>query len=102
MIVVAADLGFGADVSMRRIDKRHTAFDHQTPNRRAPYEVLKLRQLSPRIDPINFARLAVQINTDLAAVFQDDCGHVRQIVLTLIVRRLDLAQRLKSSRASKQ
>ena len=88
---VAADLGFGTDVCVRRIDKRHAVFDHQSADGRAAEEVLKLSQLGARVDSGNFAAIVVQIDTDSSATRQNDLGNVRQVILALIVRRLDFA-----------
>src|SRR5687768_10889810 len=80
---------------MRRIDERDTTVSHQATNRRATQKVLKLRQLRSRVNTINFARIVVQINANRSAAGHDDLGHIGQVILTLIILRLDLTQRLE-------
>src|SRR6185503_4673275 len=92
---VAPNLSFRTDVRVRRIDERYAALDHQPPNCRATNEVLKLSKLGACVDPGNFARVVVEINTYLAAARQDDFSNVRQVILTLIILRLDFAQRVE-------
>src|SRR5262249_54445939 len=95
---VAADLRVRADICMRWIDKRHAVFDHQPANGVATHQVLKLGQLSSRVNTGNFARIVVRENLDLAALRKNDLGNVSQVILTLLVLWFDALQRLEEIR----
>src|SRR5882762_1403181 len=80
---------------MRRIDKSHTALGHQSADGLATQKVFKLSQLSPGINAGNLTGIAMQIDVDQFAIRQKYLGNIRQIVLTLLVARVDSFERGK-------
>src|ERR1041385_6469854 len=64
---VAPDLSVGADVRVRRIDKRHATLNHQPSNRRTANKVLNPRGLGARIHSRTPTRMVNEKNTDGAA-----------------------------------
>src|SRR5882672_11226769 len=74
---VAAELCFGADVGMRRIQKSYASFDHEFANRATTHQVFKFRQLGPGVDSGDLPSVAVNININALAIGQKYLRYIR-------------------------
>ena len=92
---VRSNPGLIADVSMRRVDKCDTTFEHQPPNCASSQKIFKLGEFGPRIDARYLARVAMFVGHNLLPSLKKNRRHVGKIVFPLFVRRFHFFQSRK-------